>query len=249
MEKHRPLDEQTLTDSKKLEPHELEEKLEEVDIMDESTVFNRDSSEQTNENITPSEETVEKDNHPQNSYLKLIHQQLKLLEQNQQEMTKEFQAKLKYDKHKDQLIDKLHKELQAYKDDVIKAAMTPIVKDLIMLNDNIYKLVENYRNSSDPLDGEEILNHLFAVTNDINDVLYRQGIETFSSPDEKVDLMKQTIFKTIKTADQSKEKHLAERLRKGYVWDEQMIRKELVSVYVYDEMAKQDEEKGADNDE
>lgn len=167
----------------------------------------------------------------------------------QQGLRKDFNEKLKYDEHKEHLIDKLHKELQDHKDGVVKSAMQPLVRDLIMINDNIFKLVDNFRSSGEPLDAEAILNHMESITIDIDDALYRQGIEPFNSPAEKVDPLKQSIFKTVKVNDQTKEKQLAERLRKGYEWDEQIIRKELVSVYVYDKHAdetNEDEKEGVD---
>ena len=153
----------------------------------------------------------------------------------QQQIRKDFNEKLKYDEHKEQLINKLHKELQEYKDDVVKSAMKPIVNDLIILNDNIYKLVENFRSSDKPLDAEAILAHMEATTIDIDDVLYRQGIEPFNCPEEEVNPLKQQIFQTVKADDQTKEKKIAQRIRKGYEWDGQIIHRELVSVYVYDE--------------
>lgn len=167
----------------------------------------------------------------------------------QQQILQEFNTKLKYDEHKESLIDKLHSELQQYKADMIKSSMLPMIRDLIMVNDNILKLVDNYRAIDEPLDGEEILNHLEAVTIDIDDVLFRQGVESYTLTEDKVEHLKQTIFQTVKTADQSKERHIAKRLRKGYQWDEQTIRKELVSVYVYDEAMKdeQDEENQGDD--
>lgn len=167
----------------------------------------------------------------------------------QQQLNKDFNAKLKYDQHKDQLINKLHKELQQYKDDVVKTTIKPIIYDLLMLNDTIDKLVENFKASEEPLQAEEILSHLENVTMDIDDVLYRQGIEPYNCPEQSVSLNRQKILNVVKTGDSSKEQQIAERVKKGYEWDDMIIRKEVVSVYVYDENLEKTDEGEDDNDE
>ena len=174
---------------------------------------------------------------PQNELLENIQAQLEKIEQTQNDILASFDQKLKYDNHKEQIIDNLHRELQEYKEDLIKSAVQPIVRDLIMINDNILKLVDNFRASEEELDANVILTRMEEITLDIDDALYRQGIDTFTSDSDIVDPTRQKIFKTIKTNDASKEKQLAERMRKGYEWDDKIVRKELVTVYVYDENA------------
>lgn len=167
----------------------------------------------------------------------------------QEQIQKDFQTKLKYDEHKEQTIDTLHRELQEYKDDIIKSAMKPLINDLIFVNDNIFKLVDNLRSSEDALDPDKILNLMESITTDIDNVLYRQGIEAYTSPEEKVNLRNQTIFQTIPINDKSKEKHIAKRVRQGYEWDEKVIRKESVSVYVHDDSLVADEVEESKKDE
>ncbi|HZW68194.1 MAG TPA: nucleotide exchange factor GrpE [Pseudogracilibacillus sp.] len=181
-----------------------------------------------------------------------LQNELLSLKEMQEKITEDFNEKLKYDDHKEQLIDQLHKELQEYKADVLKSTITPIVNDLIMVSDNIHKLVGNYRSTEEALDGEEILAHLESVTLDIDNVLFRQGIEPYQCLGEKIEPLKQTISKTVKTSDESEVKKIAERLRKGYEWDDKIIRKEHVSVYVYDEnmeVTENNKDEGANNNE
>src|SRR5699024_8556704 len=178
----------------------------------------------------------------------------KALKEMQEKITADFNEKLKYDDHKEQLIDQLHKELQEYKADILKSTITPIVNDLIMVSDNIHKLVGNYRSTEEDLNGDEILNHLESVTLDIDNFLFRQGIEPYQSLGDKVEPLKQTISKTVKIGDQAQVKQIAERLRKGYEWDDKIIRKEHVSVYVYDETMNEetiekDKEEGVEDNE
>ncbi len=80
------------------------------------------------------------------------------LEQIQNQMDhlqQEFQSKLKYDAHKDKMIDNLHKELQEYKGDILKKYLQSMVMDIIQMIDNIRKLINHYHSQdsseSDPV--------------------------------------------------------------------------------------------------
>ena len=46
-------------------------------------------------------------------------------------LKEEFAGKLKYDTHKDEIIDKLHQELQEYKQDIVKKHILSIVLDVV----------------------------------------------------------------------------------------------------------------------
>ncbi len=154
----------------------------------------------------------------------------------QEQMTalyQEFQSKLKYDAHKDRMIDKLHKELQEYKGDILKKYLKAIIMDIIQTIDNIRKLANHY-SSQDPSeqDPAKLLGLLESVPSDLEDLFYRQGINAFTCDETIFDPARQRILKTIETSDMSKDKTVAESMRPGYEWEGQIIRPEMVAVYV-----------------
>ena len=153
----------------------------------------------------------------------------------QQSLQEEFQSKLKYDQHKEKIIDDLHRELQGYKNDILKKAIQPLVLDIINTIDNINKVTWSYRNQKN-VPADKLLEVIEAFSGDLEDVLYRQGIESYKSQEAVVfNGNRQKILKIIETAKMNSDKLVADTLKKGYEWDGKIIRPEMVSVYAYKE--------------
>lgn len=158
-----------------------------------------------------------------------IHQQLEQIRQ-------EFQSKLKYDAHKDKLIDNLHRELQDHKGDILKKYLRSIVMDIIQLIDNTRKLAGHYKTRKlSEKDSPKLLRLLEDIPSDMEDIFYRQGINTYTCKEKTFDATRQKILKTVETSDISKDKTVAASIRPGYEWDGQIIRPEMVAVYVFKE--------------
>lgn len=146
----------------------------------------------------------------------------------------EFQSKLKYDSHKQKMIDTLHHELQEYKNDILKKSSLVIVMDLIKFIGNMRKLIDYYHaQDPDEHDPVKLLNILKNVPLDLEDIFYTHGIDTFSSDNNCFDAARQKIIKKEFTSDKDKDKTIARSLRPGYKWDDKVIQAEMVAVYVY----------------
>ncbi|MGX2958152.1 nucleotide exchange factor GrpE [Peribacillus sp. JNUCC 23] len=146
---------------------------------------------------------------------------------------KEFNTKLVVDEGKEKIIDNLHRELQLYKDDQIKDIVKPLINDLILMSDRTRKIVEGFEKDEE-LYPKKLLRILNDCVQDIEDILYRQGVESFTSDSETFDIKRQQIVKTIKTDDSSKDKKIAEITGKGYEWDGKLLRHEKVNVFVFE---------------
>jgi len=146
----------------------------------------------------------------------------------------DFQSKLKYDQYKEKIIDNMHQELQAYKDDLIQHQIRPIIVDIIHVIDDVGKLVPKHL-EKDPseLDPLKLLNQMDGIAEDLEEVLYRQGVEAFSARDAAYDVRLQKILKTEITSEQSKDKTVSRQVHKGYKWEGKVLRQEMVNVYVY----------------
>ncbi|MFW6052861.1 MAG: hypothetical protein ACOC8I_03015, partial [Desulfosalsimonas sp.] len=59
-------------------------------------------------------------------------------------LAEEFEAKLKYDDHKNRIIDGLHQELQQYREGLIKKYFHSMVTDAIKIIDDIRKFKTHY---------------------------------------------------------------------------------------------------------
>lgn len=148
-------------------------------------------------------------------------------------LSREFQGKIKYDAHKEKLIDSLHQELQEYKNDLLKKHMMSMIMDIIKIIDNIRKLTAHYA-AMDPseIDPAKLLDILKTIPSDLEDLFSWQGIKPFSSVGAPFAPNRQKVLKKIETTDEQKNKTIAESLRPGYEWEGKILRPEMVSVYV-----------------
>lgn len=163
-----------------------------------------------------------------------IHFKLTELNGRLQDLDADFKSKIKYDRHKEKIIDDLHREVQEYKNDLIKQLIRPVVMDIINVIDDITKLVDNHKaKPCSELDPLKLIKQMDDISSDLEDILARQGVESFDSKQPEFDPRSQRIIKTDVTADQSKNRTISKKIHKGYEWDGKVLRQELVNVFVY----------------
>ncbi len=144
-----------------------------------------------------------------------------------------FERELRAESTRERIVDRLHAELQEYKQDMLLGVMKPVFLDLIQLHDDIGKMVAA-QGTSIPEDNtlaRQLLDTLSGYQQAIEDILYRQGVEPFSLEGETFDPRKQRAATTVATDDPSLAKTIAARQRKGFQSGERVLRPEVVSVY------------------
>jgi molecular chaperone GrpE (heat shock protein) len=159
--------------------------------------------------------------------------QLDAIQDQLAKLNDEFTGKLKYDAHKDQIIDKLHQELQEYKQDIVKKHILSIVLDVVKVADDIRKWITYFRSldvsQRDPV---KLFRYLEAIPSDLEDIFYWQGVKPYVNPEGAFNPATQRAIKKIPTDDISKDKTIAKSIRPGYEWEGKVIRQEMVAVYV-----------------
>jgi molecular chaperone GrpE (heat shock protein) len=147
-----------------------------------------------------------------------------------------FEGKIKYDEHKNKIIDDLHEQLQDFRDGIIKKHLLSMITDVIKIIDDIRKFKSHHKNSTPPENAAGLfLDFMDQITSDLEDLFTFQGIYSFSCKGNTFDSARQRVIKRIETDDPGKDKHLAERIRPGYEWEGKVIRPEMVSIYAYNE--------------
>ncbi|MDJ0991034.1 MAG: nucleotide exchange factor GrpE [Desulfobacterales bacterium] len=151
-----------------------------------------------------------------------------------EELQREFAGKLKYDAHKDEIIDRLHSELQEYKQDIIKKYVLSIVMDVVKVADDIRKWLAYFRSLEvSQRDPRKLFRYVEAIPSDLEDVFYWHGVKPFSHQDGAFDPSRQRAIKKIPTDDPALDKCVAHSIRPGYEWETKVIRQEMVAVYVF----------------
>jgi molecular chaperone GrpE len=142
-----------------------------------------------------------------------------------------FDREVRAESTREKVVDRLHAELQEYKNDLLLNVMRPVFVDLIQLHDDIGKIVaaQSEREGSDEV--ARLVDLMRGFQQGVEDILYRQGVEPFTLDDDAFDPRRQRAFSTVPTDDPGQAKRVAARLRKGFRAGEKVIRPEIVSVY------------------
>ncbi|MGM0451810.1 MAG: nucleotide exchange factor GrpE [Thermodesulfobacteriota bacterium] len=168
-----------------------------------------------------------------------IHSEISALRQQLQKLASEFERKLKYDAHKNKIIDNLHDELQEFRDGVIKKHLHSMVMDLIKIIDDIRKYRAHYAEqdteTSPAQTAQNLLDFMEDIASDLEDLFAWQGVSPFRCGDKRFDNSRQRIVKKIATDDPEKDKLVAASIRPGYTWEDKIIRPEMIAVYVYND--------------
>lgn len=151
-----------------------------------------------------------------------------------QGLSQAFESKLKYDEHKNKIIDDLHQSLQEYRDGLVKKYIHRIITDIIKIVDDMRKFTAHHKKQEASEETtEKLFRYIENIASDLEDLFSWEGVVPFTCSGDIIDLSRQRVLNKIETDDPEKDKTVAERLRPGYEWDGKVIRPEMVSAYVY----------------
>ena len=128
------------------------------------------------------------------------------------------------------IVDRLHAELQEYKQDLLLKVQRPIFIDLIQLHDDISKMIEA-QPAEDAERASAFRGALESIRRAILDFLYRQGVEPFQTEGNTFDPCRQRAMTTVPIDEPGQNRTIAGRIRPGFQAGDKIIRAELVSVY------------------
>jgi molecular chaperone GrpE len=147
-------------------------------------------------------------------------------------LRQDFDARFKSDESKQQLIDSLHQELQAYRDGLHFRILRPILLDLISIYDELGALIEN-ASAEAPAVPRQVIDNLSALQESVEETLYRNGVEFFTVEQETFLPSRQRNLRVIPTADRQKDKQIARRVRKGFAYEGTLLRPEVVESFKF----------------
>jgi molecular chaperone GrpE len=142
-----------------------------------------------------------------------------------------FDREIRAEATREKVVDRLHAELQEYKQDLLLNTLRPVFIDLIQLHDDIGKVAVAGPESSP--ETARLVELMQGFQQGIEDILYRQGVEPFEQEGDGFDPRRQRPVATVATDDPARNKTVAARLRKGFQAGDRVIRPEVVSVYAY----------------
>lgn len=148
------------------------------------------------------------------------------------QLRQDFDTKLKYDESKERLIESLHRELQMYREGLHFRVLRPVFTDLITMYDDIGKLIESISSSSN-INLDRMIHTLTMYQENIEEILLRNGVISFTMEGEAFLPSRQRILRVVPTPDPALAKQIARRVRKGFIYENIVLRAEVVETYKY----------------
>ncbi|MBL0716689.1 MAG: nucleotide exchange factor GrpE [Desulfosarcina sp.] len=159
---------------------------------------------------------------------------LESIEEQIKQLSDEFSSKLKYDAHKEKIIDHLHQELQQYKNNIIKKQSLNIIMDLIKVIDGIRKFSAYYKSKDlSSVAPKKLLDFIEGISSDIEDIFSLQDVNPFICDNDSFDPSRQKIIQKIITKDKAQDKIVARTLYPGYECEGKVIRQEMVQILIW----------------
>lgn len=146
-----------------------------------------------------------------------------------------FESKLKYDKHKNEIIDRQHKELEEFHSGLIRKVTLQMANDIIFEIDDTEKLFKFYEKTEFSEENyKKLLKMFLGFSEGLRDLLDKYEISSYCcEPGAVFNPKRQRAMKTTETAEIALDKTVKESLRWGFELDGKIIRPEMVNVYVY----------------
>lgn len=146
-----------------------------------------------------------------------------------------FDDKIAEDTHKNGLFDNMHRELVRYQNGALDKIVDTIALDIIQLVDTTKGHVRVYE-KKEPTEKnyKKLIRIVKGIAEDLEDILYRQNIESYRVPGHEVDTRRQKIIQTMPTDDKSKDNLVAVRAADGYEKGDKVLRPERIKIFKYE---------------
>lgn len=146
-----------------------------------------------------------------------------------EELDKSINSSLSRAVIQNEMFDKMYEELAAYKKDLYAKIIKPFVMEAVSLMNDYERMLDKI----DDLSRDELVKYLKNVPDDINQLLYINGVERFSEDSKKFNPKTQQVLRTEFVADEAQNNMVAATIRKGYIWNGSVIKPEMVKIFKY----------------
>jgi molecular chaperone GrpE (heat shock protein) len=150
-------------------------------------------------------------------------------------LEKDLNLRNERDRYKDEAIQRMTKQVEQYEKGLLKKIKEPIIRDLILLSDSIEKLRKKFSD----IDIMDLNNDLILLQDELDEILYINSVEKMNSNDiYEYDKDHQKVVKKIMNDNKDNDRKIIEVTKPGYLWENEVIRKQEIVIYEYIENKK-----------
>ena len=134
---------------------------------------------------------------------------------------------------KDAMIEKLHKELEDYRQDVADRSVQQFIKSIIKVKKDMDKVISSAKFAT--MSSEELQDEYIHIFEDITDLLEMENVDFYITPVGEEFDKKIHVGKAEKTDNPDLDKTIKESISEGYMRKGKVFIHESVKVYCYKE--------------
>ena len=160
------------------------------------------------------------------------------------EMTSLFESKIKNTSHEEKIVDRMHSELQEYKNDIYSQLVRPIFRDIIDVRNSMLQMIKVYEAKAE--EEQNIPLKTFTLyAYEIQDMLEKNDIYIYEGQEgDDFSPSKQRVIEKVETSEEVLHGKIAKSLAPGYEYLGKAFSPEKVAAYIY---IQDDEEEKGDN--
>lgn len=147
------------------------------------------------------------------------------------ELTEQVEEANRLGQDRERVVDRLHQENQQLRVGELQQALTPVLRDLIRLFDDLQRTAAAYATRAEPLP-PEVVRDLECYRDTVLDILYRQGVEPYDAPAEAAfDPKLHRALGSVATSTPCQDRSVARVVRVGFRSEARVIRSLEAEVY------------------
>ena len=161
----------------------------------------------------------------------ITHREVLQLVEEMRLLRQDFDTKITFDEKQERLIDSLQSELQDYRAGLHFKILRPIIFALISMHDDLGKMIESSSREEGRVSTAQILTNFEALQITVEELLQSNGVEPYSVDGKNFVSGKQRSLQAVETSEPFLNKQIACRVSKGFIYDKNVLRPELVMTY------------------
>lgn len=133
------------------------------------------------------------------------------------------------DKYKDESILRMQKQINEYEKDLKISIKETLIKEIL----SFYITFLDFQKKFSKDENQNLIDEIDYLETELSNILFNNGINEIELIEgDELDRMQQRIKSKLLTDDTSRDKTIHKILKKGFVWNDKVIQKQEVEIYI-----------------